>query len=218
MSTVAEFTILADEFALGRILERLPQATVELERVVPTGTGVVPYFWVSGADRETIESAFEEVRAITAIQIVDSIDDQHLIRAEWNDESTGILRCIADSGVTLLSGSGTATDWTFEVRAQRREEIATFQDRCKRDGISIAVVAVQTLSANQVTQRYGLTMAQREALTLAYEYGYFDDRRGATLDEIAADLSISRQALAARLRRGHRNLIRHTIVRSGTGG
>lgn len=37
--------------------------------------------------------------------------------------------------------------------------------------------------------------------------GYFDEPRRATLDDLASELGITRQSLAGRLRRGHRNLL-----------
>ncbi|MFC7019992.1 MULTISPECIES: helix-turn-helix domain-containing protein [Haloarcula] len=60
-----------------------------------------------------------------------------------------------------------------------------------------------------------LTAPQREALLLAYEMGYFDEPRAATLEDIAARLDISRQAVANRLRRGHRALIRKMLSETG---
>ncbi|AEH36174.1 helix-turn-helix domain-containing protein [Halopiger xanaduensis] len=53
----------------------------------------------------------------------------------------------------------------------------------------------------------GASPAQLEALELAYERGYFDEPRRATLEDLAAGVGITRQSLAGRLRRGHRNLL-----------
>ena len=46
----------------------------------------------------------------------------------------------------------------------------------------------------------------------AFEAGYYDIPRDATLEDIADELEISRQALANRLRRGYRNLIGTTLM------
>lgn len=213
MSTVAEFTLAADEFHLGGLFQRLPAVTIELERVVPTGTGVVPYLWVSGVREAAVREVVASHPAIETMEVVDSIDDLHLIRAEWYSDHDGLLQSIADSGVSLLSGSGTATEWVFEIRAQERESIATFQELCQTRGLPIRITAVRRLSEDLVSEKYGLTPAQHEALRVAYDRGYFDDPRETTLEEVASSLGISRQALAARLRRAYRNLLETTVIR-----
>jgi predicted DNA binding protein len=48
-------------------------------------------------------------------------------------------------------------------------------------------------------------------LNTAWDFGYFEEPRAATLDEIAAELDITRQSLSQRLRRGHHALIANTI-------
>jgi predicted DNA binding protein len=60
-------------------------------------------------------------------------------------------------------------------------------------------------------QRAGLTEKQHEAVLLAYRMGYFDSPRQAGLAEIAAELDISRQALASRLRRGLRHIVGNAL-------
>ena len=212
MPTVAEFTIPASDFPLGEIFQRLPAVTVELERVVPTRSGVVPYLWISGVSADAIQTALTTHPAIETLQVVDTVSDQHLLRVVWDQEHDGILQTIANSNVSLLSGSGTATEWTFEIRAEHRDEIATFQELCQERDVPIRIIAIKRLSEELFDKQYGLTGPQQEALRVAFDHGYFEEPREATLDEIAGTLGISRQALAARLRRAHRNLIRHTIA------
>ncbi len=49
MATVMEFTSPVGEFPLGSVFENLPGVTVELERLIPHETLIIPYFWVRGA-------------------------------------------------------------------------------------------------------------------------------------------------------------------------
>ncbi|MFD1589093.1 helix-turn-helix domain-containing protein [Halorientalis brevis] len=212
MPTVAEFTIPASDFPLGGAFQQLQGVAVELERVVPTGSGVVPYLWVSGVTADAIRAALTDRPEIETMQVVDTINDQHLLRVVWSVEHDGILRSIADSDVSMLSGTGTATEWIFEIRAEDRDDIARFQERCRERSIPVQISAITRLSENLFSDRYGLTAPQREALQVAFDQGYFEEPREATLEEIAGTLGITRQALAARLRRAHRNLIRHTVA------
>lgn len=54
MGVVAELIVPADSFPLGVVFASLPDVEVELDRVVPLGDGVVPYFWVRGASVEEL--------------------------------------------------------------------------------------------------------------------------------------------------------------------
>ena len=42
MATVIEFTSPAEEFPLGSVFENLPGVTVELERLIPHETLIIP--------------------------------------------------------------------------------------------------------------------------------------------------------------------------------
>lgn len=215
MATVAEVTIPAGDFPLGRVFEEFPEVTVELERVVPTGDTIVPYFWVHGADdvsAEEIDAAFRHRPQVSAVQSVDELDGSFLKRVTWTPDYEGVLRSIAETGVVLVSGTGTAENWTFEVRSEGRDEIAAFRAYCRERGVPVEVLSLRALTSVQGDREYDLTDAQREALVLAFQSGYFDSPRGTKLEGIAEELGITRQSLASRLRRGQNRLIENTLV------
>ncbi|WP_254863891.1 helix-turn-helix domain-containing protein [Halovivax gelatinilyticus] len=213
MATVMEFTSPAEEFPLGSIFENLPGVTVELERLIPHETLIIPYFWVRGSETGDIEAEFESHEGVTDIRLVDSIEDEYLMRAEWMQEYFGILSALAKANVVVLSGIGTKDEWRFEVRSESQEAIAEFREYCLENDIPIEITAVHAMLPIQ-GEGYELTETQREALVLAYERGYFDTPREASLEEIAADLDITQQSLSSRLRRGHRRLIGATLASS----
>jgi len=213
MATVLEFTSPADEFPLGTVFENLPTVTVELERLIAHKTHVIPYFWVRGADAADIEAAFEAHAGVVEIEYIDDVDDEFLMRAEWEPTYFGILSALASANVTVLSGVGTSDGWDFEVRGESRAAISEFRTLCQEHDIPIEITAVHALLPVQ-GDGIELTDAQREALVLAYERGYFDSPRETTLDEMASELGISQQSLSSRLRRGHRRLIGGTLVNS----
>lgn len=61
-----------------------------------------------------------------------------------------------------------------------------------------------------------LSECQREAMRRAYETGYYEVPREASLERDAEDLQVSHQALSERLRRGHRNLVKIRLCESPT--
>lgn len=211
MATVMEFTSPADEFPLGTVFENLPSVTVELERLVPHETLIIPYFWVRGAEAEDIEAAFEAHAGVVSIELIDSVESEYLMRAEWEREYYGILSALAEANVAVLSGIGTKDGWDFEVRGESRETIGEFRTLCQDHDIPIEITAVHALLPVQ-GDGYELTDAQREALVLAYERGYFNSPRETSLEDIAEELGITQQSLSSRLRRGHRRLIAGTLI------
>lgn len=211
MATVIEFTSPAEEFPLGTVFENLPSVTVELERLIPHDTLIIPYFWVRGAAASDIEAAFEAHAGVVEVELIDSVEDEYLMRAEWQAEYFGILSALGKANVVVLSGVGTKDGWNFEVRGEDRAAIREFRTLCQDHDIQLEVTAVHALLPLQ-GDSYELTDPQREALVLAYERGYFDSPRTASLEDIAEELGITQQSLSSRLRRGHRRLIGGTLI------
>lgn len=215
MATVAELAVPADAFPLGSVFSAFPNVTVELERVVPTNHAVIPYFWVKGAGEATeaeIEAAFDQHPEVERVALVDEVEGEYLLRVEWRPDYRGVLKAISETSVTILSAVGVADRWTFEVRGETRQDIADCQEHCQQLGIPVEVAALHSLASVESGPEYDLTDAQREALLLAYERGYFDSPRTTTLADIATELDITRQSLSSRLRRGHKRLIRNALV------
>jgi len=211
MATVMEFTSPAAEFPLGAVFESLPGVTVELERLIPHDTVIIPYFWVRGAEIEDIEQSFGSPAGVTDIRLIDSVENEYLMRANWEQEYVGILSAISETNLTVLSGVGKSDGWRFEVRGDNREEISRFRTYCQDNDIPINITSVHALLPVS-GPGYELTDPQREALLVAYNGGYFDSPRASSLDDIAAGLGITQQSLSARLRRGHRQLIQATLI------
>jgi predicted DNA binding protein len=213
MATEMEFTIPVTEFPLGSVFDNLSGVTVELERLIPHETLSIPYFWVRGASSTDMKAPFDPHAGVTDIRLVDSVEDEYLMRAEWVREYDGVLSALAETDLTVLSGVGTDDGWRFEVRGDTQEAIAAFRKRCQENDISITISTVHALLPIQ-GDSYKLTETQREALVLAHERGYYDTPREASLEEIADELGITQQSLSSRLRRGYRRLVGETLISS----
>lgn len=211
MATVMEFTSPAAEFPLGTVFENLPGVTVELERLVPNRDLVIPYFWVRGAEVADIEASFEGHPGVQAVKLVDSLDDESLMRVSWDREYVGILSALSAAELVVLSAVGTSEGWEFEVRGETHEEVGEFRSYCQEHDIPVEVTAVHALLPVQ-GEGYELTDTQREALVAAHDHGYFDSPREASLEEVADTLGITQQSLSSRLRRGHRRLVAATLI------
>ncbi|MFC4438380.1 MULTISPECIES: helix-turn-helix domain-containing protein [Natrialbaceae] len=211
MATEASFTVPSEEFPLGTVFEQLPDVSVELERIIPARDVVIPYFWVRGTTVENVEGAFSEHPGVKEIQFIDSVEDENLLRVEWALDYDDVLTTLTETKVALIEAVGTNTQWTFDIRGDTRGDIADFQSRCRELDIPITLTELHALTPVETATEAALTDTQQEALVLAYEHGYFESPREATMEEIGDDLGITQQAVASRLRRGIKHILGNTL-------
>lgn len=212
MAIEATFTIPQADFPLSAIFEQMQDASIELDRVVPTEHAVIPYFWIYADDTAVLTTDLSDDVAVDEVRIIDELEEQMLIRIEWNLDFESVLTAIVNTDVTLLAGVGDEVGWTFEIRAGDHHELSAFQSYCQNHDIPIQLTELHALSSLQADHEYDLTDGQREALVLGYTRGYFDSPRTATQEDIADELGISHQAVSSRLQRGIRRLIADTII------
>lgn len=215
MAAIAEFTISVDSFPFETLLTALPDVEIELVQVVPMGERIAPYARLTG-DRADLTDQFrtlvEEEPEIVSVRNVGEINGGLLVRIEWSTASRRLVAALAETEVTVLTARGSIDGWTFQVLAEDREDLADFKRRSRAFDCPVQLSTLGAVSALSGVDEYDLTEAQREALELAFERGYFDSPRRASLEEIATELDITRQSLASRLRRGHKRLLASTLI------
>lgn len=211
MATEATFTVPSDQFPLGSVFEQLPGVTVELERIIPAQDVVIPYFWVRGTEVDDIESAFHDHPGVENIRLVDSVANQYLLRVEWTLGYDGILSTLMETQVPLVKAIGTNEQWTFDIRGDDRQDIASFQRRCRELDIPIMLTRLHALTPLESDTEAVLTDTQQKALVLAYERGYFNTPRDVTMEDLGDELGITQQAVASRLRRGIEKILGTTL-------
>jgi len=202
MATEATFAVPSDEFPLGTVFDQLPSVKVELERIIPQQDVVIPFFWVRGTEVDDIESAFDVHPGVKEIRLVDSVEDEHLLRVEWRLNYDSVLTAVTETEIPIINATGTNRQWTFEVRAEDRTDISTFQHYCQELDIPATLTKLHALTPVDTGAEAGLTDTQQEALVLAYERGYFESPREVTLEELGEELGITQQAVGSRLRNG----------------
>ncbi|WP_254532282.1 helix-turn-helix domain-containing protein [Natrinema gelatinilyticum] len=211
MATEATFTVPSDEFPLGTVFTQLPNVMVTLERIIPAQNVVIPYFWVRGTVVDDIEGAFTNHPGVEKIRLIDSIEDEYLLRVEWTREYAGILSVLTETEIPLLEAVGTSQQWTFEIRGDDRSDIAHFQRSCLESDIPITITKLHAITPIETETEAALTDSQQDALVLAYNRGYFESPRQITMEELGDELGITQQAVASRLRRGMKNILGSTL-------
>lgn len=213
MSVLLEFTIDSDGFQLGRILLPPPGIVLELERIVPTGSVMMPFVWVIGEDYQQFEESVRSNPSVNALTTLDRFGDQGLYRVEWDASPTDLIAACEQSNAVILEAQGSDT-WEFQLRFSDHQSLETFHDTIREREIPIRIERTCTLpDPFQKGAGFDLTAAQREALAVAVQRGYFETPSAVQLDELADELDISRQALSKRLRRGNEKILEN-IFRS----
>ena len=199
------------------VLEAVTQSPVEvtLDTVVPMTEECLPYVWVEGdttafeenmAAHEDVESCVREGTAA----------GRGLYRVEWGSTLHEIVQEIGKSRFTLLGATGNQSGWEYRVRFPDRDHVGRYVSLCRDHGFQIELERLfdlDTLHPNGCA--FDLTQKQRDALEIAHERGYYETPRQVTLDDLAADLDISQQALSQRLRRGINRMISNGLLQNG---
>lgn len=119
------------------------------------------------------------------------------------------LRALAASDAAIESIRVTPTGWVQSGRFADRAALAEFRSFWERNG----EFTLRRLTPDGGPDpSAGLTDPQREALRAAYESGYFDIPRAASLRDVADELEITASSLSERLRRAQTRLAEATVA------
>ncbi|MFB6170493.1 MAG: helix-turn-helix domain-containing protein [Haloarculaceae archaeon] len=211
MNIVAELTLASESLPLVAVVEQSPVSRVEFDAVVPTGRHRLQFvrLWTDAGER--VLTSLLDDPAVASARPVSTVEGALLCRVRWADgRLEWLVEAVEAATVALLGVTVDADGWRLRVSAFDEDDLVSFRRDC-RTAVGGAEVTNLTTAARDAGGDEGVTPAQREALVLAAARGYFDRPREVTLADLAAELDISRQAFAGRLRRGQRNLIRATF-------
>lgn len=214
MSVIAHISLPAESFELGEIFADTT-AEIELTEFISITDDPVPHFWITNIDDNDIaafESTVRDHPAVGALTRLNSLDGKVLNEIEWADGVDGFLTALSTHEVIAESATGTAEEWTFTLRASDREALSAFYDTCLEHDYPITVNEIYPSSEESDESRFGLTAKQHEAITLAFEEGYYNVPRTTSLTELGEKTGITRQAFARRLNRGTYHVFANTVM------
>jgi len=191
----------------------VPETTFRMEDLQLVEDGPAKYlFWAEGGDLDRLDDALVDDPTVASFTRLTTLPDRRLYRVSFAEamkpRMTYLDATVHD--IVYLEMRSTHEETRVRARVPTRAALQAYVETCREKDIEVQVEGLYREEDHEQS-RFGLTDSQREALITAHEAGYFDSERAATLAEIADDLGISRQALAGRLRRGHRQLIGATL-------
>jgi hypothetical protein len=220
MGLVGEFDIDCQALPLAGVAERASEATLVLEMQYNHGNRPLFLVTVQDGSQATVETAFTDAYDVGEWTLVGQAGDtrRYQVRPALSlEEQLGDhlddltdLEALATADaiierIDVVPGGWRQTGWFADRDAFNKfssfwQRNAGFRlHRLTRDGES-------------EPPGDGLTDRQHEALRIAYELGYFDIPRKASLDDVAAELGISPSSVSERLRRAQTQLIEETVA------
>lgn len=220
MSLIAEFEIHCERLPLVSVAAAVPTATLQLELQFNHGPRPVFLLTVTDGRREPLEAALTAAVDVATYTHIGEAGDTHRYQAvpalsldeqlgEPVDDLAG-LKALATTDAIIDHIKVAPTGWTQTGWFANREAFDAFRRFWHRH----SEFRLRRLTRNTEPEPAGdgLTDPQREALRTAYELGYFDIPRGASLEEVAGELGISASSASERLRRGQTRLIEETVA------
>jgi hypothetical protein len=215
MGLTAEYEITCGCLPLVTVAALVPEATVEVEIKYNHGDRPPFIVHVSHEDITEVECAFESAAFVAEYTLVGQIENTYRYQvlpavgekaqlgAEIDDLSG--LRSLATTDAIIDRIYATPTGWIQSGWFANRATLDEFRTFWQQNG----AFALRRLTYDDESDedREGLTKRQHEAVQTAYEMGYFEIPRSASLDDVAAELSITASSLSERLRRAQTHLI-----------
>jgi hypothetical protein len=220
MGLVAEFEIGCEALPLTGVAADVPDAAITLEMQFNHGNRPPFLVTVQDGSRRAIEDAFGDAYDVGEWTLVGQAGETRRYQVlpalsleeqlgERLDDLEG-LEALATADaiikrIDVLPDGWRQTGWfadreTFREFSSFWQRNVTFQlHRLTRDGES-------------EPPGDGLTDRQHEALRIAYELGYFDIPRRASLEDVATELDVSPSSVSERLRRAQTQLIEETVA------
>lgn len=208
---LASFRLDPEAVALRETFERLPDLQLEVERIAAHGTeSTMPCLWTSGVDFDALDEALAADASVAAVLEACEFPAEKYYQIDWSEMVERRVDAFVDHEASILEAVADADGWRLRFRFVTRDQFDAFREFLAARDYSFSLL---DLAEPDAPRRWhgDLTPAQREALVVANEHGYFDVPRAITTRELAAELSVSHQALSERLRRATGNLVDSTL-------
>ncbi|WP_299334404.1 helix-turn-helix domain-containing protein [Haloplanus sp.] len=170
------------------------------------------FYRVESSDFRRFENGLRRDHTVGEFErVIETGDGEAIYSFEYTDEAKIFSPIISIENGVVLDMENDEDAWIFTVWMPERANLAALWDTARRHDIDIELLRVNQYAGLDAADA-GLTDTQREALLVAFEAGYFEEPRNATLGEVAAELDISQPAAGGLLRRGIERLIVSSLV------
>ena len=207
-------SVSLDSPVLETSIERAADVDVTLEQQTTIDSALDLTIWAGGDDLDSFEDGLDADETVSRWVAVGGTDSRKLYRTRLTEAASSSINYHhwTDGKAVFLSAEREVGGWTVEAYFPERSVLQQFAAGCEANGVQFDLLEVSDSDGLQDTQQFGLSDVQAETLLTALERGYYSVPRQANLEELAAPLDVSHQAVSERLRRGVGSLIEHTVT------
>jgi len=220
MGLIAEFAIDCRALPLAGVAADVSDATLTLDMQFNHGDRPLFLVTVQDGSQSAIENAFTEAYDVGEWTLVGQAGDTRRYQVlpalsleeqlgEHLDDLAG-LEALATADAIIERIDVVPDGWRQTGWFADRDAFSKFSSFWQRN----ADFRLHRLTQDGESEPAGdgLTDRQYEALRIAYERGYFDIPRRASLEDVAGELDISPSSVSERLRRAQTQLIEETVA------
>jgi len=220
MGLVAEFEIHCEGLPLVGVARTLPEASLVLELQFNHGRRPLFLVTVNGGATTAIADALTDADDVGEWCLVGRAGDtrRYQVHPAFSLEEQLGEHLDDLAGLEALATADAIIE-RIEVCPQGWRQTGWFADRQEFRQFASFWQQHVTFRLERLTDDDearaagdGLTDRQGEALRTAYELGYFDIPRRATLADVAAELDIAASSVSERLRRAQTRIIEETVA------
>ncbi|MFW6321618.1 MAG: helix-turn-helix domain-containing protein [Halohasta sp.] len=212
MRFIAELRLGHPELVLTPTIRRCPGMEVRLEsQLIGTDGEYILLFHVRGAAFEEFEAALAADPTVADATTVITTPEFRIYRMRLVSAAYLVFASGVEMGLRLLEAVASDGGWYAVFELPNSETLLRFRDHCMAMGVDVETHKLYRIDAGSTSEAFGLTSAQREAITTAYEAGYFNQPRDTSLQGVADRLGVSSSAAGGRLRRGLGTLVEATL-------
>jgi predicted DNA binding protein len=175
-------------------------------RVEALADGTVVAVVTFDGDSEVVRERLEGDDAVLSASITGDHEGLFQVQFEPRETVRQMLEMRRETPVVMqlpmyLNADGSATATFYGDQAEFGKTVEYVPDE-----VDVEIVHIRDVTAAERSVFDRLTDRQREVLDVAIEAGYYDDPRGATHAELAADLDVSPTTVSEHLRRIERRV------------
>lgn len=206
---VAEISIdIPDEIWLAEVTKANPDASfriISIQNGDETGTALLE---VESDDTIQLISSISDKPAIRNLELLWKQGNEALLQIET--EAKVLLNSISEVGIPLKTPFSVANGKvTWEI-ATSHGKLSALADKLDMLGISYVVSTIKGLDEQRMESL--LTDRQQEVLLVAFEAGYYDTPREATLTDVSETVEVTKATCSDILHRAEGKIIEQFII------
>jgi predicted DNA binding protein len=202
------------ELVLTPTIDAVPEMHVDLEyQTIARPDTYYLFFKVEGSEFDAFDRHLEADPTVESATVVIDGEEIRVYRMRLTSAERLVLPEAAELGLRVLRAESGRGGWIATLEVPDLALLQQFRSHCLEHDVEFTVDRLYHTDDRGQESAFGLTPIQEETLLAAYEHGYFNDPRDASIEDLAGVLGVSSSAVSGRLRRALAALIENTLLR-----